>query len=615
MRNGLVMLALALGTQACATEEEYEGYGYRDEEVGRASSALTKCMGGVVGANDYCNDPLCRCLAGEGDCDTNAQCDQTTPSVCGLNNGAKYGRGTLEDVCWPTHCQNGTLDGDETTLDCGGSCGTACVCDTGVNGDPEFCTPSCKCSAGEGDCDAASDCDQTVASTCANDFGAKFGQDPLNDICVPTFCTDGVMSGDETGTDCGGSCGTCPSTSFGRANVDSAGNEANDRVQLFYDVSADGVWIVFASNATNLGSDMNATSDIFIHNRATGVTELISRSTAGVSGDGNSTIPSVSDDGRYVAFLTLATNLVAGDTNGVADVIVRDRSANVNYRASVATGGAQSNGASNFPTLSGNGQRVAFTSSATNLVAGDTNGADDIFISAFRSVNTVLGSRGTGGTPANGASVESSLDNNGRYLAFNSNASNLVTGDTNGRIDVFLYDRINNTTTLVSRSYDTMMQANSNSTSPRISGNGRYVVYRSFASNIVTGDTNSEWDIFRFDRTYSTNVRASLGAGGVEPTGTSIIGTADNGGNKVAFASLASNLVAGDTNGVTDIFVRTISTGTTVRIDSPLGQANGGSGSPVIAADGGFLIFRSGATNLVMGDANAVEDLFVGVVP
>jgi Tol biopolymer transport system component len=265
--------------------------------------------------------------------------------------------------------------------------------------------------------------------------------------------------------------------------------EANDRVQLFYDVSADGTWVVFASNATNLGADMNATSDIFIHNRATGVTELVSRSTAGVAGNGNSTIPSVSDDGRYIAFLTLATNLLTGDTNGVADVVVRDRVANINYRGSVGPASAQANGASNFPMLAGNGQRVSYTSSATNLVAGDTNGADDIFITTFRTAtpSTILASRGTGGTPANGASVEASIDNNGRYVAFNSNASNLVASDTNGRLDVFLYDRVNNSTTLVSRSYDTMMQSNSNSTSPRISGNGRFVVYRSFYRNIVMG--------------------------------------------------------------------------------------------------------------------------------
>jgi hypothetical protein len=608
------LLTLSLLAFGC-DDGESDAWRLRDEEIGATSLGLSKCMGGTVGQSDYCTQAGCACLAGEGDCDTNAQCDQTVQAqVCGLNNGAKYGRGGGEDVCWPPHCQNGVLDGDETALDCGGACGSVCVCSTGSNGDGEFCTPSCKCGVGEGDCDTLSDCEQSpVPLICANNIGAKFGQIATNDLCVPAHCVNGAADGDETGLNCGGSCGTCPSTAYARANVDSAGNESNARVQLGYDVTPDGRFVVFASEATNLvAGDANAVTDVFRHDRSTGATIRVSTSATGVEANGDCFVASVSDDGRFVAFLSSASNLVTGDTNGFDDVFVKDVQSGAITRVSVR-GATQANGASSEPHISGTGAYVVYTSAATNLIAGDTNGFDDIFLSNRQATSTIRASVGPSGAQPNNLSLNPHLDRNGRFIVFASRATNLVTADLNGFSDIFMYDRTAATTVRVSVG-PTSTEPNQSSVSPFIVGAAGYIVYRSFASNLVTGDTNGTWDLFRVQRTTLATARVNVSTAGTQGDASSASAFADDSGRYVAFTTAATTMIAGDTNGVADCFLRDMTANTTVRIDN--GSApDGRSQDPVVAGGGGFVIFRSEATNQVVGDTNAVFDLFIAPRP
>lgn len=608
-------LVFAILTISGCTDEGEEGWRLRDEEIGAVSSGLSKCMGGTVGASDYCAQAGCGCLAGEGDCDSNVQCDQTVQAqVCGLNNGARYGRPSGEDVCWPPHCQNGAIDGDESALDCGGSCGTICTCSTGTNGDSEFCTPSCKCSAGEGDCDSAIDCEQTPeAQICVANIGAKFGQLATNDICVPPHCVNERQDGTETGLDCGGSCGSCPSSTYGRANIDSAGNEANAEVEPGYDITPDGRFVVFATAADDLDAgDTNAAVDVYRHDRTTGETVRVSIMPNGAQAAGDCFAPSTSDDGRFVAFVSRAVNVVWDDTNGLDDVFVKDLQTRMITRVSVGAGGVEANGPSSEPHISGNGMWVAYTSAASNLVASDTNAADDVFLSTRSASSTIRASVDTSGVQADAESFAPHIDRNGRFLVFASSATNLVIGDTNGVADIFLFDRMGGTSRISRGPGGT--QANQASSSPFIVGPAGYVTYRSLASNLVTGDTNGTEDLFRTNRAATVTVRLNVASDGSQANAASTVASADDSGRYVAFTSAATNLIAGDTNGVADCFLRDVTGGTTIRIDNGTAP-DGQSGDPVVAGGAGFIVFRSEAANQMPGDSNGVFDLFVAPRP
>jgi hypothetical protein len=180
------------------------------EDIETAGSALRKGLGGVNGDSDYCNNPAAPCLANapdnEGDCDNNAQCIGGAGPICGKDNGAKFGTFADFDFCWQTHCENGVQDGDETGINCGGSCGACGVC-SGVNGDATFCTSSCQCDPGEGDCDTDVQC--TAGNICGVNNGARFGFPSNFDACWPIHCEDNQLNGGETGVDCGGACGPC----------------------------------------------------------------------------------------------------------------------------------------------------------------------------------------------------------------------------------------------------------------------------------------------------------------------------------------------------------------------------------------------------------------------
>ena len=321
--------------------------------------------------------------------------------------------------------------------------------------------------------------------------------------------------------------------------------------------------------------------------------------------------PSLSSDGRYVAFSSAASNLVPGDTNGTKDVFVHDRQTGTTERVSVASGGAEGNSDSDRPSISADGRYVAFFSVASNLVPGDTNSAWDIFVHDRQTGATERVSMATGGAEGNGWSQNSSLSADGRYVAFVSAASNLVPEDTNGKPDAFVHDRQTGATERVSVATGGA-EGNSDSDRPSISADGRYVAFFSVASNLVPGDTNSAWDIFVHDRQTGATERVSMATGGAEGNNGSAYPSISADGRYVAFESTASNLVSGDTNGSVDIFVHDRQTGATNRASTASDgtQGNGSSYYPSLSADGSSIAFPSVASNLVPGDTNGFFDIF-----
>jgi Tol biopolymer transport system component len=397
-----------------------------------------------------------------------------------------------------------------------------------------------------------------------------------------------------------------------RVSVDSTGLEANAASRA-PSISKNGRYVAFSSRASNLvAGDTNGVGDIFVHDRKSGATTRVSVDSAGAEANGESLQPSISADGRFVAFTSAATNLVPGDTNNVNDVFVHDRQTGATTRASVDSMGAQADRFSGTPEMSANGRFVAFQSNASNLVPGDTSGFFDIFVHDLTSGRTTRVSVDSAGVQANNSSSNPSISKDGRFVAFSSLASNLVPGDTNTRSDIFLHDLTTGTTTRASvNSADG--QGNGDSDTPSISADGRFVAFTSAATNLVPADTNARSDIFVHDLTTGTTTRASVDSTGAEADGNSLEPSISADGRFVAFSSLATNLVPGDTNGVSGIFVHDRTSGGTTRasVKSSGAEANGDSFEPSISGSGRFVAFSSPATNLVPGDTNGVFDVFL----
>jgi len=403
-----------------------------------------------------------------------------------------------------------------------------------------------------------------------------------------------------------------------RVSVDSAGLQANNTAYAC-SISADGRFVAFDSDASNLvANDTNNSVDTFIHDRQTGATSLVSVDSAGNQASNNLIIfglPKISGDGRFVAFGSAASDLVANDTNGTLDVFVHDRQTAVTTRVSVDSAGVEGNGFSGVPSISADGRFVAFESLASNLVANDSNGTRDAFVHDRQTGSTTRVSVDSAGVQANSSSTSPSLSSEGRFVAFSSGASNLVANDINGTNDVFVHDRLTGTTTRVSVGSDSV-QANGSSGGASISADGRLIAFSSVATDLVgTSDTNGVRDVFVHDRQTALTTRVSVNSAGAQGNGLSYSSkssiSAD--GRFVAFQSAASNLVANDTNGSEDVFLHDRQTGTTARVslDSAALQANGSSSVPSISADGRIVAFLSLASNLVANDSNGFMDVFV----
>ena len=281
-----------------------------------------------------------------------------------------------------------------------------------------------------------------------------------------------------------------------------------------------------------------------------GTTERVSVDSAGGEGNGpqGSFSADISADGRFVAFESLHINLVPGDTNNTVDVFVHDRQTDTTERVSVATDGTQGNNESRSPAISADGRFVAFESVASNLVPGDTNNQFDVFVHDRQTGIMERVSVATDGTQANSfGSLIAAVSADGRFVCFSSNASNLVPGDTNNTVDVFVHDRQTGTTERVS--VDSLgNQGNMISNCGDISADGRFVVSLSGASNFVPGDTNGFQDVFVHDRQTGTIERVSVDSLGNQANDHSFSGAISADGRFVAFYSSATNLVPGDTN-------------------------------------------------------------------
>ncbi len=321
-------------------------------------------------------------------------------------------------------------------------------------------------------------------------------------------------------------------------------------------VSADGRFVVFSSRATDLvPGDTNGAWDVFVHDRQTGTTERVSVATGGAQADYDSSGASISADGRFIAFVSGADDLVAGDTNALGDIFVRDRQLATTERVTVATGGAQANDEGYDPSISADGWYVAFSSGATNLVANDTNGNDDVFVRDRRSGTTERVSIATGGAPGNGGSFSPSISADGRCVAFSSLASNLVTDDTNGRGDVYVHDRLSDMTERVSVDSNGV-QGNASSYRPSISADGRCVAFGSFATNLAPGSAHHYGDIYLHDRRSGATELMSVATNGSSGNSGSFDSSISSDGRFVVFDSHANNLISSDTNQSTDVFVR-----------------------------------------------------------
>ena len=269
--------------------------------------------------------------------------------------------------------------------------------------------------------------------------------------------------------------------------IASQGAAASDGAPGFqHDISADARYVAFVST---IGAGVD---QVYLRDRTTLTSRRVSQSATGEAGNGPSGRPSVSADGRYVAFESTASNLVPGDSNGVADVIVRDMQTGAIVRASVSSTGAQGSGASTDPDLSDDGQRVAFVSAGFELTADDFNGQPDIVVRDLATGTTRRVSVSSTGGAADAASSDPALSGDGLVVAFASRATNLVAGDTNQRVDVFVHDLASAVTTRVSLS-STGLEGDGDSATPVVSRDGRFVGFRSLAKNLVSGLGTSTW--------------------------------------------------------------------------------------------------------------------------
>jgi WD40 repeat protein len=403
-----------------------------------------------------------------------------------------------------------------------------------------------------------------------------------------------------------------------RVSVDSFGNEAsNDSFAPV--VCANGRYVAFHSWASNLVSgDTNSQKDVFVHDRLTGITERVSVASTGVEGNDWSICPSFSEDGQLVAFSSMATNLVPGDTNGREDVFVHDRRTGKTERVSVSTSGGEGGSWSQAASLSADGRFVAFESRARNLVPGDTNMSFDIFVHDRQTGVTERVSKNSSGTQGNDVSYQPSISKHGRYVSFQSSADNLVAGDTNRKYDVFVHDRQTGLTERVSVD-SSGAEGNETSTQSSISADGRMVAFLSAANNLVPGDTNGVLDFFVHDRLTGVTERVNMSSNGMQANDGSGLLTSipmsmiSANGQHVVFESLASNLVPGDTGTSLDVFVHDRQTGVTERVSvNSLGiEGNGESGGATISANGRYVSFQSEAGNLVLGDVGGHQDIFV----
>ena len=328
-------------------------------------------------------------------------------------------------------------------------------------------------------------------------------------------------------------------------------------------------------------------------------TVLVSRGSDGTLSNGRDVDPTISADGNIIAYSSGSTNLVPHDYNGVEDIFAYDRAAGITFQVSLGIGGSRPNDHSRAPSISADGYTIGYYSNATNLVANDTNGFLDVFAYDLRSGVTRRVSVASDGSEGNSHSSGPSVSGDGNIVVFESGATNLVAGDTNNRTDIFAHDLVTGPTTRVSVASHGA-QGNGSSSKPMISADGKTVVFESNATNLVADDTSTASDIFAHDLVTGTTTRVSVASDGTQ---------LDRHSTRPAVS--ADGMVVTYQSG--DVFVYDRNTGMRTRVSAAHdgGQANEGAWNPAISADGTTITYSSMATNLVPSDTNNDSDIFV----
>ncbi|MEX2047678.1 MAG: hypothetical protein WEE03_10980, partial [Chloroflexota bacterium] len=401
-----------------------------------------------------------------------------------------------------------------------------------------------------------------------------------------------------------------------RVSVNSSGTPANGTVLQSGGLSANGRYVVFVSNATNLAGVSGA--HVYRHDRGTGTTVLVTVAKNGSASSAGGFAPTVSASGRYVAFASGGNDLVDGDTNGVTDVFMRDMDSGTTAMVSASQTGAPGNLSSGLSTLasareiSDHGRYVAFTSTATNLVETPNNGKNQVYVKDMLTGVVTRASVDATGAAGNNNSSLPALSGNGHVVAFRSEASNFSSLSTSGTTQVFVRDLEAGTTTLESVTTAGAVAPGKVSTAPALSLDGRYVAFESMGQlDARDSDGAVNWDVYLRDRLLGTTVLASLSAttaSGAHSQAASI--SAD--GRWVGFQSKDDKLVSGDLNGLIDVFVydRTTEAITLVSLNDAGEQANKDSFQPSVSSDGQLVLFLSAASNLVTSPSSSGSQLY-----
>lgn len=403
-----------------------------------------------------------------------------------------------------------------------------------------------------------------------------------------------------------------PEPSIVRISTSAAGVQGDDTSEDAV-WSPDGTKVAFVSAAgTLVPGDTNGSFDVFVKTLATGAIERISVSSAGAQGVGASYQPAWSPDGTRIAFTSNVASFV-NDTNGAYDIFVKQLATGQIYRASTRADNSQAEGRSTEPTWSPDGGSLAFTSRATNLVGGDGNGSADVFVKNLALGGVNLVSSDNTDSEGNNSSDQPAWSADGTRIAFTSAASNLLGGDANGHTDLFIKTLSSDQITRVNGNGG---EPNGVALTAAWAPVGNSLAFISEASNVVTADTNGVPDLFRLDLTGFITRRVSTDLSDNQANGRTTTFAWSPDGTRIAFSSEASNLVPGDTNGREDVFVKNLSTGTVTRVSLGLdgSQGNNVSRGPSWSPDGTRLAFDSLASNLVPGDSNAAYDVFVAKV-
>ena len=374
-------------------------------------------------------------------------------------------------------------------------------------------------------------------------------------------------------------------------------------------VSKDGRYVAFTSSATDLVTgDTNGVDDVFVRDVVSGTTSRVSVSSGGTQGNGSSSEPSISSNGRYVAFTSSATNLIASDSNSTTkDIYVHDRTNGTTEVVSLNNYGSQTSngGHSERSDITRDGRYIIFESTASNLVSSDNNAVRDIFVRDRKLSTTVRLSESTSGTEANDNSSFPSISCDGAFAVFKSPATNLTSGDTNNGTDLFLVDRVGGRVI-----YNVTQSGNGHTGDrPEISCDGSTVTFSSSANNLVGSDTNGVIDVFTYDISASAFQRVSVSSNGTEGDATSSLSSVSSNGNCVVFESNAQNL-DGSNAYITDIYLRNISSGTTELVSKRISQnATGNSLKPQISADGKYVVYQS-SDQMLAADTNYDNDVY-----